>query len=93
MMLSHIKPKLVTKVLQSLQVQPSGFHFFTLTTNSRNDSKFFISVGNISHVFGPLKDKLSVPWYTGLTARISHLGSLRKLYYIILYIILIYRCN
>ena len=56
-----IKPICCTYTLQSLHSQPFGSQFLIFTLNAFKDVAFFISLGTNSQVFGPLKERVSVP--------------------------------
>ena len=58
---AYRKPRLATYVLHNLHVHPIGSHVLILALNSVNVFEDFISSGTSAHVFGPLKDKVSVP--------------------------------
>ena len=51
-MITQIKPKLRTKVLQILQGQFKGFHFLISFLNSKGESLFLMSVGISSQILG-----------------------------------------
>ena len=57
-------PKLRIYGLQSLHVQPSGFHFFIFVLNSSREADCLISLGTCSHVLGPIFPTVSVPYFT-----------------------------
>ena len=46
---------------------PSGFQVLTFDLKSFRDVAVLMESGNISHVFGPLNDKVSVPQFTVCT--------------------------
>ena len=61
-----MKPILEIYTLHNLQEHSRGSHFRILNLNSSSDNEFLISSGTIAHVFGPRKDRVSVPWDTVL---------------------------
>ena len=59
---NHEKPTPSTYLLQSLQGQLFGSYFLIDFLKLLRDWTFFITIGTISHIFGPRYEILSVPW-------------------------------
>ena len=51
--MSHKKPNFGTKVLQFLQGQSLGIHFFIFDLNIVKEEMFLISIGTFSQICGP----------------------------------------
>ena len=56
-----MKPRSLTKVLQSLQGQLSVVHVLILDLKTNNDEALFISSGTSFHILGPRLVIVSVP--------------------------------
>ena len=67
-----IYPKSAIYVLQRLHAHPSGFQFLTFILNSGRDSDSFISLGKISHIFGPRKVIVSILYFSVFKFEFPH---------------------
>ena len=61
---------------QSIHSHPTGFHFLIFDLNSNKELEFFILSGTLVHTLDPLKDNVSVPYFTVFTLFVHKLTPL-----------------
>ena len=67
---SQINTTCDTHVLQNLQGHSRGTQFLTVNLNAFSVSKFLISFGKMSHIFGVKKETDSASYLTEFTLRL-----------------------